>query len=192
MTLPPVLLCGGSGTRLWPLSRKSYPKQFVALVGAQTLFQASASRMSGSDFAAPVIVTGSDFRFIVTEQLQSAGIDPGAILIEPEGRNTAPAILAAACHIAASDPDGLMLVAPSDHVVPDADAFSAAVQAGVAAAQAGQLITFGITPDRAETGYGYLKLADAPDGTKPVKLDRFVEKPDAETAQAMLADGQHL
>ncbi|WP_299964530.1 mannose-1-phosphate guanylyltransferase/mannose-6-phosphate isomerase [uncultured Roseobacter sp.] len=192
MTITPVLLCGGSGTRLWPLSRKSYPKQFVPLIGEQTLFQASACRLSGPDFAAPLVVTGSDFRFIVTEQLQGAGIDPGAILIEPAGRNTAPAVLVAACHVAASDPDGLMLVAPSDHVVPDAEAFRAAVQAGVAAAETGQLVTFGITPDRAETGYGYLKLASAPSGTTPVRLERFVEKPDAEKAEAMLADGQHL
>ena len=190
--ITPVLLCGGSGTRLWPLSRKSYPKQFAQLLGKQSLFQASACRLSGADFAAPVVVTGSDFRFIVTEQLQDVGIDPGAILIEPEGRNTAPAVLAAACHVAATNPDGLMLVAPSDHVVPDADAFRAAVEAGVTAAETGQLVTFGITPDRPETGYGYLKLASAPQGNAPVKLDHFVEKPDAARAEAMMADGQHL
>jgi len=101
----PVLLAGGSGTRLWPLSRKSYPKQFSTILGNETLFQASAQRMSGKAFAAPVVVTGSDFRFIVTEQLQTVGIDPGAILIEPEGRNTAPAVLAAAYHVAAQSPD---------------------------------------------------------------------------------------
>lgn len=192
MSITPVLLCGGSGTRLWPLSRKSYPKQFAAIAGEETLFQASARRLSGEGYAAPVVVTGSDFRFIVTEQLQAAGIDPGAILIEPEGRNTAPAVLAAALHVAASDPEALLLVAPSDHVVPDADAFRAAVVAGVSAAQAGQLVTFGITPDRPETGYGYLKLAAAPEGSTPVKLDSFVEKPDVDTATAMVADGKHL
>ncbi|WP_050605824.1 mannose-1-phosphate guanylyltransferase/mannose-6-phosphate isomerase [Ruegeria sp. 6PALISEP08] len=192
MSITPVLLCGGSGTRLWPLSRKSYPKQFAAIAGEETLFQASARRLSGESYAAPVVVTGSDFRFIVTEQLQAAGIDPGAILIEPEGRNTAPAVLAAALHVAASDPEALLLVAPSDHVVPDADAFRAAVVAGVSAAQAGQLVTFGITPDRPETGYGYLKLAAAPEGSTPVKLDSFVEKPDVDTATAMVADGKHL
>jgi len=120
MTITPVLLCGGSGTRLWPLSRKSYPKQFVPLLGAETLFQASARRLSGDGFDAPLIVTNSDFRFIVTEQLSGAGIDPGAILIEPSARNTAPAILAAAEFALARDPDALLLVAPSDHVVPDA------------------------------------------------------------------------
>lgn len=190
--ITPIILCGGSGTRLWPLSRKSYPKQFVPLIEGSTLFQASAQRLQGPGYAAPVVVTGSDFRFIVTEQLQAVGIDPGAILIEPSARNTAPAVLAAALHVAASDPDGLLLVAPSDHVVPDAAAFSAAVDAGVPAAQAGQLVTFGITPDRAETGYGYLELTTKPAGTEPVALSRFVEKPDAENAAKMLAAGTFL
>ena len=190
--ITPILLCGGSGTRLWPLSRKSYPKQFAPLIGAETLFQASAKRLSGQDYSAPVVVTGSDFRFIVTEQLQAIGIDPGAILIEPEGRNTAPAILAAALHVATQDPGGLMLVAPSDHVVPDPDAFRAAVTAGVSAAKDGHLVTFGITPTHAETGYGYLELSTPPTGHDPVTLTRFVEKPDATTAQAMIEDGRHL
>ena len=190
--ITPVLLCGGSGTRLWPLSRKSYPKQFVPLVGEETLFQASARRLVGAQYAAPVVVTGSDFRFIVTEQLQSAGIDPGAILIEPDARNTAPAVLAAALHVAATDPEGLVLVAPSDHVVPDAAAFREAVTAGTAAAQSGQLVTFGITPDRPETGYGYLELTAKPAGTEPVALSRFVEKPDAENAAKMLEAGTYL
>ena len=190
--ITPVLLCGGSGTRLWPLSRKSYPKQFAAILGDETLFQASARRLSGSGYGAPVVVTASDFRFIVTEQLQSIGIDPGAILIEPEGRNTAPAILAAALHVAASDPEGLMLVAPSDHVVPDAAAFRAAVKTGSEPAQNGQLVTFGITPTHPETGYGYLELAEVPQGGAPVPLTRFVEKPDAARAAAMVADGRHL
>lgn len=190
--ITPVLLCGGSGTRLWPLSRKSYPKQFVPLVGEDTLFQASAKRLLADGYAAPVVVTGSDFRFIVTEQLQGAAINPGAILIEPEGRNTAPAVLAAALHVAATNPDGLVLVAPSDHVVPDAAAFRAAVEAGVPAAQDGQLVTFGITPDRAETGYGYLELSEQPDGTRPVELTRFVEKPDAQKAAQMFEAGTFL
>ena len=190
--ITPVLLCGGSGTRLWPLSRKSYPKQFAPLLSEQTLFQASAQRLSGPDFGAPIVVTASDFRFIVTEQLLDMGIDPGAILIEPEGRNTAPAVLAAALHVAATDPDALMLVAPSDHVVPDAEAFRAAVAGGVTAAQNGQLVTFGITPTHAETGYGYLRLAAPPQGADPVPLDSFVEKPDAERAAEMVRDGQHL
>ncbi len=158
--ITPVLLCGGSGTRLWPLSRKSYPKQFSRLTGDESLFQASARRLSGPGFAAPLILTNSDFRFIVTEQMAEAGIDPGQILIEPAGRNTAPAVLAAALHLHAHSPDTLMLVAPSDHVVSDAQAFREAVQAGMAAAQDGQLVTFGIKPTRPETGYGYLELAE--------------------------------
>ncbi|AUQ61003.1 algA: alginate biosynthesis protein (plasmid) [Phaeobacter inhibens] len=192
--ITPILLCGGSGTRLWPLSRKSYPKQFVPLVGETTLFQASALRLSGEGFADPMVLTNSDFRFIVTEQLAEAGIDPGAILIEPAGRNTAPAVLAAALWLRARDPEGLMLVAPSDHVVPDAAAFRAAVAAAEPAARAGQLVTFGIKPDRAETGYGYLELDGDPGDFSPkvVGLKRFVEKPDLATAEDMLASGQFL
>ena len=190
--ISPVLLCGGSGTRLWPLSRKSYPKQFVPLVGDDTLFQASAQRLSGAGFSAPVVLTNSDFRFIVTEQLQGAGIDPGAILIEPEGRNTAPAILAAALYLQAQAPDQLMLVAPSDHVVPDPAAFRAAVAAGEAAAEAGQIVTFGITPTHAETAYGYLELSGPPQDGQATGLERFVEKPDAATAADMLAAGTFL
>ncbi|UWQ93507.1 mannose-1-phosphate guanylyltransferase/mannose-6-phosphate isomerase (plasmid) [Rhodobacteraceae bacterium M382] len=189
--ITPIILCGGSGTRLWPLSRKSYPKQFVQLVGDNSLFQASAQRMSGDGFAAPVVLTNSDFRFIVTEQLTETGIDPAAILIEPEGRNTAPAVLAAALWLEKSDPDALMLVAPSDHVVPDAAAFRAAVATGTAAATAGDLVTFGITPTHAETGYGYLELAGSAQDPI-VKLSRFVEKPDAAKAEAMLAAGNFL
>ncbi|CUH89377.1 Alginate biosynthesis protein AlgA [Phaeobacter sp. CECT 5382] len=196
--ITPILLCGGSGTRLWPLSRKSYPKQFVPLVGETTLFQASAQRLSGAGYAAPMVLTNSDFRFIVTEQLASVGIDPGAILIEPAGRNTAPAVLAAALYLQQSDPDALMLVAPSDHVVPDAGAFRAAVAAGEAAARAGQIVTFGIKPTHAETGYGYLELDGDPIEFTPdfspraIGLKRFVEKPDAATAEAMLASGTFL
>lgn len=192
--ITPILLCGGSGTRLWPLSRKSYPKQFVPLVGDTTLFQASAARLSGPGYAPPVVLTNSDFRFIVTEQLTGAGIDPGAILIEPEGRNTAPAVLAAALWLEKSDPDALMLVAPSDHVVPDAAAFRAAVEAGAGAARAGQLVTFGIKPTHAETGYGYLELAEDPGdfAAKPLSLSRFVEKPDAARAAEMVQAGTYL
>ncbi|WP_371348139.1 mannose-1-phosphate guanylyltransferase/mannose-6-phosphate isomerase [Ancylobacter sp. IITR112] len=192
--LYPVLLCGGSGTRLWPLSRKSFPKQFVKLGDGETLFQAAARRLSGPDVCPPLIVTNADFRFIVTEQLDEAGIAPGAVLIEPSARNTAPAILAAVHYLAARDPDALLLVMPSDQVVPDSAAFSAAVRAGLPAAQAGRIVTFGIRPTRPETGYGWLELSHAPDGEAlaPVPLRRFVEKPDADRAGAMLADGHYL
>lgn len=192
--ITPVLLCGGSGTRLWPLSRKSYPKQFVPLVGDSTLFQASSQRLSGKGYAAPLVLTNSDFRFIVTEQLAAIGIDPGAILIEPAGRNTAPAVLAAAIWLQKTDPEALMLVAPSDHVVPDDAAFRAAVEAGIPAAKSGQMVTFGIKPTHAETGYGYLELDGDPGdfAPKPIDLKRFVEKPDAKTATKMLASGKYL
>lgn len=191
--LHPVLLCGGSGTRLWPLSRKSFPKQFVPLTGEATLFQAAAARMAGADgVAAPVVITNSDFRFIATEQLALAGIDPGAVLIEPEARNTAPAILAAALHLAAQDPEALMLVMPTDHEIPDAAAFRAAVALGLPRAEAGRIVTFGIRPDRAETGYGWLELSAPPEGGAPQPLVRFVEKPDAARAGDMLADGRYL
>ncbi|MCW1920801.1 mannose-1-phosphate guanylyltransferase/mannose-6-phosphate isomerase [Rhodobacter sp. KR11] len=189
--ITPVLLCGGSGTRLWPLSRKSYPKQFVALTGAESLFVQSARRLSGPGFAPPLTITGSDFRFIVTEQLQAAGIDPGPILIEPRGRNTAPAVLAAALWAEAQDPETLLLIAPSDHAIPDPQAFRAAVDRGVPAARAGQIVTFGIAPTHAETGYGWLELA-APPGAAAVPLTRFVEKPQAPQAEAMLAAGNFL
>ncbi|MGA0543576.1 mannose-1-phosphate guanylyltransferase/mannose-6-phosphate isomerase [Neotabrizicola sp. VNH66] len=197
MNITPVLLCGGSGTRLWPLSRKSYPKQFTRLTGEGSLFQQSAQRLAGQAghvaFADPMVVTNADFRFVVTEQLTEVGINPGPVLIEPEGRNTAPAILAAALHLAATDPEAVMLVAPSDHVIPDAAAFRAAVAAGLAAVAEGRLVTFGITPDRPETGYGYLQLSAQPDGSgAPVALTRFVEKPDLARATAMLADGAYL
>lgn len=192
--ITPVLLCGGSGTRLWPLSRKSYPKQFSSLVGENSLFQITAERLSGPEYNAPLVLTNADFRFIVTEQLARAGIDPGAILIEPHARNTAPAILAAALYLSQNDPDALMLVAPSDHIVPDATAFRDTVQAGVSAAEAGQLVTFGIKPTRAETGYGYLELTKAPEdfSARPMPMSRFVEKPDLKSAEAMLAAGTYL
>lgn len=194
MLITPVLLCGGSGTRLWPLSRKSYPKQFAPIMGEETLFQATARRLSGASdslrFAAPMVLTNSGFRFIVTEQLQAAGIDPGAILIEPEGRNTAPAVLAAALRAHAEDENAVLLVAPSDHVVPDTAAFHAAVARGLEAVAQGQLVTFGITPTHAETGYGYLELAAAAGaGDAAVPLKKFVEKPDAARAADMLASG---
>lgn len=192
--ITPLILCGGSGTRLWPLSRKSFPKQFTPLSGDGTLFQQAAQRLSGSGYHRPMVITNSEFRFIVTEQLAAARIDPGVILIEPQGRNTAPAILAAVLQLHNSDPDGLILVAPSDHVVPDAQAFRAAVTAATPAALNGRIVTFGIQPNRPETGYGWLQLATTPKpgANTPQPLTRFVEKPDAEQAAKMLAAGNYL
>jgi mannose-1-phosphate guanylyltransferase/mannose-6-phosphate isomerase len=188
----PVVLCGGSGTRLWPASRKGYPKQFSRLLGEESLYQASLRRLSGEGFAEPVVLTGSDFRFIAAEQLSQVGIETARILLEPCARNTAPAILCAA--IALEDhPDALMLVAPSDHVINDDDAFRAAVMAGAEAARDGKLVTFGIRPDRPETGYGYLELADPTDFTPQAHdLVRFVEKPSEDAAADMLSTGRFL
>lgn len=193
----PVILCGGSGTRLWPLSRKSYPKQFVPLIGETSLLQQCADRLRGptdAPYAQPLILTNEAFRFVVPEQLMAIGVDPGPILIEPEGRNTAPAVLAAALHLSSSDPDAMMLVAASDHVIPDTPAFHAAVAEGVRTiAERGDLVTFGITPDRPETGYGYLRLRQVPDASgTSVPLDRFVEKPDLDSAKEMVSEGSYL
>jgi mannose-1-phosphate guanylyltransferase/mannose-6-phosphate isomerase len=174
------------------LSRKSYPKQFSKLIGEQSLFQMSASRVSGDGYGKPLVLTNSDFRFIVTEQLAELGIDPGAILIEPDGRNTGPAILAAALYLLAQNTEAMMLVLPSDHNVPDAEHFAATVQKGKVAALEGDLVTFGIQPTRAETGYGYLELEQPSVDGAAVKLRRFVEKPDLSTAQKMLDEGNYL
>jgi len=190
----PVLLCGGSGTRLWPISRKSYPKQFVKLVGEESLYQASALRLSGDDFAAPLIVTASDFRFVVVEQLAALEMQASDILIEPEAKNTAAAICAAALAIDRRDPGALMLVAPSDHVIPDVVRFRGAVRAAIPAAEADQLVTFGIRPDRPETGYGWLELSRPTLDFEPVPqaLRGFVEKPDHSSAVKLMEGGMHL
>ncbi len=189
--ITPVILCGGSGTRLWPVSRKSFPKQFIDLIGDGSLFQQSSKRLSGAGFAAPLVVTNSDFRFIATQQLHDAGITPGAVLIEPEARNTAPALLAGAVVQAQSNPQSLMLAAPSDHYITQSDVFCDNVRRGIAAAQAGQIVTFGIKPDKPETGYGYLELGEG-DAYGAMPLKRFVEKPKLAEAERMIADGGYL
>ena len=189
--ITPVLLCGGSGTRLWPLSRRSYPKQFVQLLGENSLFQEAARRVSGENFAAPLAVTGDGFRFIVAEQLDHCGLRPSGILIEPEGRNTAPAAAAAALHLAERDPQALMLLVPADHAIPDTKAFQSAVLNGAKAAVDGQIVTFGVKPTRPETGYGWLEIG--PETVPDVNvLERFVEKPDAATAEGLFADDRYL
>jgi len=194
-TIHPVLLCGGSGTRLWPLSRKSHPKQFVKFLGEESLFQSSARRLSGENFAAPTVVTGSDFRFMVLEQLAAIEIEPQITLIEPFARNTAAAVCAAAVALDAKNGDSLMLVSPSDHVITDFERFRTTVEAAIPTADEGQIVTFGIRPDRAETGYGWLELSSKlPDDFAAVAqpLFSFVEKPEAEAADALLKGGMHL
>jgi mannose-1-phosphate guanylyltransferase/mannose-6-phosphate isomerase len=184
--LQPVLLSGGSGTRLWPLSREAYPKQFLALAGEDTMLQATWLRVAPIADAAPIVVAGEDHRFLVAEQLRQVGAPAPAIVLEPMGRNTAPAIAAAALQAIAGGDDPLLLVLPSDHVVRDAGAFRAAVREASAAAEAGALVTFGIVPTVPETGFGYIQ-AEAGQGVR--KVLRFVEKPDAATAQSYLDIG---
>ena len=192
----PVLLAGGSGTRLWPLSRKSYPKQFSSLIGDKTLFQSTAQRLISSEtleFAPHVTLTNSDYRFIVGDQLQEVGIDPGPILIEPEARNTAAAILAASIFAYSKDENAVLLVAPSDHVIPDTDDFHEAIKVGLSHVQNHKMVTFGITPTHPETGYGYLELAKDPiDDRGTSDLEKFIEKPNLQNAKQMVEAGQYL
>ena len=192
--ITPVLLAGGSGTRLWPLSRKSYPKQFSKIIGDTSLFQQTAMRLISSnhvEFNPHITLTNTDFRFIVGEQMHAVGISPGPILIEPASRNTAPAILAASIFTSRTDPDAILLVAPSDHVIHDVEAFHKALSLGLTAVSKGKIVTFGVTPDRPETGYGYLKLSNHTDnGT--VDVVQFIEKPCTTRADQMLAAGNFL
>jgi mannose-1-phosphate guanylyltransferase/mannose-6-phosphate isomerase len=206
----PVLLSGGSGTRLWPLSRETHPKQFQPLVGEGSLLQATWRRIEGlPGMAAPLVVANEEHRFMVAEQLRELGIAPAALLLEPVGRNTAPAIAVAALQAMAGGDDPLLLVLPSDHVIRDVPAFHAAVQEATAAATQGALVTFGIVPAGPETGYGYIKAAASvggpsgptlfaesigPEGppTGVRQVERFVEKPDLATAQAYVASGDYF
>jgi mannose-1-phosphate guanylyltransferase/mannose-6-phosphate isomerase len=184
-----VLLSGGSGTRLWPLSREAYPKQFLPLVGEDTMLQATWRRTTALTAAPPIVVAGEDHRFLVAEQLRQAGAAAPEIILEPVGRNTAPAIAAAALQATAGGGDPVLLVLPSDHVVRDGAAFEAAVRAAMPAAEGGALVTFGIVPDAPETGFGYIQAA-AGEGVRAVS--RFVEKPDADTARGYLEAGGYF
>ena len=190
----PVLLAGGSGSRLWPLSRKSYPKQFSNFLGEYSLFQKTALRFKASaklEFELPMVLTNSDFRFIVVEQLQSIKIDPGSILIEPHMKNTAPAILAASIYAHKKNNDAIMLVAPSDHIIEDVDLLHDAITRGIEVVSQNKMVTFGVKPTIAETGYGYLELAE-PSKKEAVDLVRFIEKPTKEKAEQMLQDEKIL
>src|SRR5207237_5367790 len=190
----PVILSGGSGTRLWPMSRSLYPKQLLALFGETSLLQQTVRRVVGQDgFAPPLIVANEEHRFIIAEQLREIGVEAAGLLLEPIGHNTAPAAAVAALRIAETAPDGLMLVMASDHAIRNPAAFQGAVKRAAKAGKAGRLVCLGVTPDRPETGYGYInagKPLGKCEGTFAVA--RFVEKPDLATADRYVASGEYF
>ena len=191
MKIYPVILSGGAGTRLWPLSRAVLPKQLLPIVADKTMLQDTALRVAGlPGLQAPLVVCGNDHRFMVAEQLRAAGITPLGILLEPVGRNTAPAVAAAAHYLKAIDPEAVMLVLPADHVIDNTEAFKEAVTRAAALVKEGGLATFGIVPQSPETGYGYIRRGAALAGCEGCyQVERFVEKPDLATAEAFVADG---
>ena len=188
----PVILSGGTGSRLWPLSRSLFPKQLLALAGERSLIQDTVLRTEGSGFAAPLIICNSEHRFLIAEQMREAGIAPQAIVLEPLGRNTAPAAGVAALMLAADDPQALMLLMPADHIIRNRTSFLDAVDRAARAARQDYLVTFGITPDAPETGYGYIRRGSLlKEQTECFGVARFVEKPDATTAAGYLASGDY-
>jgi len=188
--ITPVILSGGVGSRLWPVSRKGRPKQFLPIGGARSMLQQTQLRLAGIETAPAIVVCNEAHRFLVAEQFREIKEQPGAIILEPAGRNTAPAIALAAQQAIDGDPDALLLVLPADHHIAAPDAFLAAVEQGLGAAAAGYLVTFGVVPTGPETGYGYIRGgSEAAPGV--LKLDRFVEKPDVKTAQGYLAEGDY-
>ncbi len=190
MKIYPVILSGGAGTRLWPLSRAALPKQLLPLVTDKTMLQDTALRLAGrAGMMAPLVVCGNEHRFLVAEQMREIGIHPLGILLEPVGRNTAPAVAAAAHYLKAIDPQAVMLVLPADHVIKDVDAFYAAIQRAATQVEGGALATFGIVPTAPETGYGYIQSGEPLAAEGCFKVARFVEKPDRDTAQGFVDAG---
>ena len=198
MDLQPVILCGGAGSRLWPLSREQYPKQLLAFDGKDSLMQATARRidqgfaMADGKVLAPLVVSNEHYRFITAEQLRQAGVAAVALILEPAGRNTAPALTLAALTAINDGNDPILLVMPADHVITDIASFHAAVATGMAPAAAGTLVTFGVMPTRAETAYGYIRIGDRLGDADAHLIARFVEKPDQAHAEKYLADGGYL
>ena len=188
----PVILSGGSGSRLWPLSRTLFPKQLLALAGEHSLIQDTVLRTKGAGFAPPLVICNTEHRFLIAEQLRETNVSPQAIVLEPVGRNTAPAAAIAALMIAEKEPDGLLLLMPADHIVRNRTAFLEAVNRAAKCAQQDRLVTFGITPDSPETGYGYIRRGEALKGLDGgFQVERFVEKPDAATAAGYVASGDY-
>jgi mannose-1-phosphate guanylyltransferase/mannose-1-phosphate guanylyltransferase/mannose-6-phosphate isomerase len=193
----PIILAGGTGTRLWPLSRKLYPKQLIALLDDKTLIQNTVNHVADlEDVQAPIVICNEEHRFMVAEQMREAGVKPQSIILEPFGRNTAPAVTIAALSIAASQPQANLLVLPADHLIQDTAKFHEAVRQACEMAQADRLVTFGIVPTAPETGYGYIRkgerIQSGPDSLEISKIERFVEKPDAQTAKSYLESGDYL
>ncbi|MCX7102636.1 MAG: mannose-1-phosphate guanylyltransferase/mannose-6-phosphate isomerase [Methylobacter sp.] len=195
MKIIPVILSGGSGTRLWPLSREQYPKQLLTLVGDHSMLQATALRlkevilMEGESVAAPILVGNEEYRFLMAEQMRQIGIHSFPLILEPFGRNTAPALSLAALSAQIDDPDAVMVVMPADHIIKDEQAFREAIHQGVELAKTGKLVTFGIQPTAPETGYGYIRIGQKL-GEHAYQVAQFVEKPDQVTAEQYLASGE--
>jgi len=193
----PVVLSGGTGSRLWPLSRTLLPKQFLPLVGTRTMLQETLARLKGMpDLQPPVLVCSNDHRFLAAEQLREIAVMAGAQILEPAGRNTAPAVAVAALQVMDTNPEGIMLVLPADHLIRDVAQFHKVVATAASAAAEGRLVTFGIVGREPETGYGYIERSDAivgmSNGSTAYQALRFVEKPPLETAQEYLASGRFL
>lgn len=189
--LTPVLLSGGVGSRLWPVSREAHPKQFLPLAGERSMLQETLARIESLAAGQPLVVCNEEHRFMVAEQLRQLQVSPAALILEPRGRNTAPAVALAAIQALAADPEAILLVLPADHLIQDPAAFVAAVDKALPLAAAGRLMTFGVVPTAPETGYGYIRCGDSLDNGL-FELDEFVEKPDAPTAQSYLDDGGYL